>query len=113
MKRLISGFVVCSLFAFFCGTLAYGQAAGGFLGTVTDPTGSAVVGASVTVTSQATGASRSAVTDGTGHYIVSLLPVSVYTIRVEFKGFQPVESKDVKLQVDEQHELDFSLLPPP
>jgi len=38
-----------------------------------------------------------------------LLPVSIYTIRVEFKGFQTTETKDVKLQVDEQRELDFTL----
>jgi len=96
--------------AMFCSAqVTYGQVTGSFLGTVTDKSGSAVVGAAVTVTSQATGAVRSTVTDDTGHYIVNLLPVSVYTIRVEFKGFQPVESKDVKLQVDEQREMDFSL----
>jgi carboxypeptidase family protein len=110
-KILIFAFVVCSVFVLGCGQLAYGQATGSFLGTVTDQTGSAIVGASVTVTSQATGVSRSAVTDDTGHYIVNLLPVSVYTIRVEFKGFQPAESKDLKLQVNEQRELDFSLTP--
>lgn len=108
-KVLIFAFVVCSVFVLCCGQLAYGQATGSFLGTVTDKSGSAIVGASVTVTSQATGVSRSAVTDDTGHYIVNLLPVSVYTIRVEFKGFQAVESKDLKLQVDEQRELDYSL----
>jgi Carboxypeptidase regulatory-like domain len=88
---------------------AWGQATGSFLGTVTDQSGSAVAGALVTVTSQGTGAARSVVTDETGHYIVNLLPVSIYTIRVDFKGFQPVETKDVKLQVDEQREMDFSL----
>ena len=110
MKRLIALGIVCCVFA-LCGRLAHAQATGGFLGTVIDPSGSAVVGATVTVTSQTTGAARTGLTDGTGHYIVSLLPVSVYTIRVEFKGFQPVESKDVKLQVDEQRELDFKLAP--
>jgi len=110
-KIVIFAFVVWIVFALCSGPLAYGQATGSILGTVTDKTGSAVVGASVTITSQATGASRSAVTDDTGHYIVRLLPVSVYTIRVELKGFQPVESKDLKLQVDEQRELDFSLNP--
>ena len=107
---IFAALIGCSVFV-FCGESAYGQATASFLGTVTDKTGSAVVGASVTVTSQATGASRSAVTDDTGHYIVNLLPVSVYTIRVESKGFQTVESKDLNLQVDERRELDFSLTP--
>ena len=112
MKKIfIFAVVVCGVFVLCCGPLTYGQATGSFLGTVTDKSGSAVVGASVTVTSQATGVSRSAATDDTGHYIINLLPVSVYTIHVEFKGFQPVESRDLKLQVNEQRELDFSLAP--
>jgi hypothetical protein len=65
----------------------------------------------VTVTSQGTGGARTATTDETGHYTINLLPVSVYTIHVEFKGFQATESKDVKLQVDEHRELDFSMSP--
>ena len=93
-----------------CGQAAYGQATGSFLGTVTDKSGAAVSGASVTVTSQGTGATRETTTDDVGHYVVNLLPVSIYTIRVEFKGFQTAESKDVKLQVDEQRELDFTLV---
>src|SRR6202140_3541767 len=94
-----------------CGQMAHGQATGSFLGVVTDKSGSAISGARVTVTSQATGTSRDAVTDDAGHYTINLLPVSVYTIRVEYTGFQSVETKDVKLQVDEQRELDFALSP--
>lgn len=109
MSKRILFVLAVSVAAFCCSQEAYGQATGSFLGTVTDKSGSAVAGATVTVTSQGTGAVRSAVTDETGHYIVNLLPVSVYTIRVESKGFQPVETKDVKLQVDEQNEMDFSL----
>ena len=90
---------------------AFGQATGSFAGTVTDKSGSAVAGATVTVTSQGTGVARTASTDETGHYTINLLPVSVYRIHVEFKGFQATESKDVKLQVDEHRELDFSLSP--
>jgi Carboxypeptidase regulatory-like domain len=91
------------------GQNAFAQATGSFSGTVTDKSGAAIAGASVKVTSQTTGVSRDAVTDETGHYIINLLPVSIYTIRVEFKGFQTAEAKDVKLQVDEQRELNFSM----
>src|ERR1700682_2825987 len=94
-----------------CAQMAQGQATGSFLGVVTDKSGSAISGAKVTVTSQTTGATREAITDDTGHYVINLLPVSVYTIRVEYQGFQPVETRDVKLQVDEQRELDFALSP--
>jgi hypothetical protein len=39
------------------------------------------------------------------------LPVSIYAIHVESSGFQTVEQKDVRLQVNEQRELDFTLVP--
>jgi Carboxypeptidase regulatory-like domain len=94
-----------------CAQLAHAQATGSFQGVVTDKSGSAISGAKVTVTSQATGISRDAITDDVGHYTINLLPVSVYTVRVEYQGFQSVETKDVKLQVDEQRELDFALSP--
>jgi len=109
-KRIIFAVVVCVV-ALCCGQVAFGQATGSFQGTVTDKSGSAIIGASVKVTSQGTGAVREATTDDSGHYIITLLPVSIYTIRVEFKGFQTAESKDVRLQVDEQRELDFALAP--
>jgi hypothetical protein len=94
-----------------CAQIAHAQATGSFLGVVTDKSGSAISGAKVAVTSQATGISREAVTDDGGHYTINLLPVSVYTVRVEYQGFQSAETKDVKLQVDEQRELDFALSP--
>ena len=100
---------VGSLF-FVCPTL-YGQASGSFSGTVTDKTGSVVSGAKLTITSQGTGVAREATTDASGHYIVPLLPVANYTLRVESAGFQTVEQKDVRLQVDESRELDFTLAP--
>jgi len=101
--------VVVFIAAACCGQLTYGQVTGSFLGTVTDKSGAPVSGATVTITSQGTGATRDTKTDDAGHYIVNLLPVSIYSIRVEFKGFRATETKDVKLQVDEQRELDFTL----
>jgi hypothetical protein len=109
-KRIIFAVVMCVV-ALFCVQATFGQARGSIQGTVTDKSGSAIAGATVNVTSQNTGAVREATTDDSGHYIISLLPVSIYTIRVEYKGFQTTETKDLKLQVDEQRELDFTLAP--
>jgi len=99
----------CSLFLVSPGL--YGQANGSFSGKVTDKTGSVITGAKVTVASQGTGVSRESTTDSSGHYLVPLLPVATYTLRVESSGFQTVEQKDVRLQVDESRELDFTLAP--
>src|SRR6266436_4897266 len=99
-KRILTAVVVC-IVAACCGQMAYGQATGSFLGSVTDKSGSAISGASVRVTSQGTGASREAKTDDAGHYIINLLPVSIYTIRVEFQGFQADRIDGYRQQVDD------------
>lgn len=109
-NKLILVVMACA-FALCITPRAFGQANASFTGTVTDKSGSVIAGASVTVLSQDTGATRSAITDDAGHYLIPLLPVGIYTLRVEYKGFQTSERKDVKLQVDEGRELDFSLQP--
>ncbi len=101
--------VLCSVLS-LC-PLLYSQANGSLSGTVADRAGAVISGATVRITSQGTGLTREAKTDGSGHYLVPLLPVSVYTIRVESHGFQTTEQKDVRLQVDEQREIDFTLNP--
>ena len=70
-----------------------------------------MTGAKITVTAQSTNISREAMTDTSGHYLVPLLGVADYSIRVDATGFKPAESKDVRLQIDEHRELDFKLVP--
>ena len=65
----------------------------------------------VTVTAQATNTTREATSDDSGHYVVPLLGVADFTIRIEGAGFKPSEAKDVRLQIDEHRELDFKLAP--
>ncbi|HUB18175.1 MAG TPA: carboxypeptidase-like regulatory domain-containing protein [Acidobacteriaceae bacterium] len=89
----------------------HAQARGSFSGNIVDKSGSAVLGASLTVTSQTTGQVRAVKTDPTGHYDVPLLPVGTYNVRVDASGFQSTETKDLQLQVDEARELDFTLTP--
>ncbi|MGA2354816.1 MAG: carboxypeptidase regulatory-like domain-containing protein [Terriglobales bacterium] len=101
--------VLCPVF-FLCPRL-YSQANGTLAGNVADKTGSVIAGASVRITSQATGLTRETKTDDSGHYLVPLLPVSMYTIHVESQGFRTSEQKDIRLQVNEQLEIDFSLQP--
>src|SRR5580704_13588190 len=109
-KKALLVAVVFSIAVSACPRL-YSQASGSFSGTVSDKAGAIVVGATVKVTSQGTGISREAKTNDAGYYLIPLLPVAFYTIHVESQGFQPAEQKDIRLQVDEHRELDFSLLP--
>jgi hypothetical protein len=89
----------------------HGQATGSFSGNVLDKSGSAIPGAAVVVTSQGTGFARDGKTDSTGHYLIPLLPVGTYSVSVNATGFQKAVSKDLRLQVDEGRELDFTMVP--
>jgi hypothetical protein len=102
--------VFCSFVFSLCPPLQ-GQATGGFSGTVSDKAGAVISGATLKITSQATGLTREAKTDDSGHYLIPLLPAMDYTIRIEFQGFQSTEQRDVRLQVDEHREVDFALAP--
>ena len=108
-KRLFA-LCFCSLVC-LVSPLLYGQATGSFSGTVSDNSGAVVAGAKVTVTAQATNISRDAKTDDSGHYLVPLLGVGMFTIRVEWLASRLLSPEDVRLQVDEQRELDFKLVP--
>src|SRR5215471_2110941 len=102
---------LCCVFATLSTSLLLGQATASFSGTISDKAGAVISGASVRVTSQATGLTRDVKTDDSGHYMVPLLPVGFYTLQVKAEGFGPVEQKDVRLQVDEQRELNFTVKP--
>src|ERR1700684_734986 len=108
-KALLCG-GYCFLVFSLC-PLLYGQATGSFSGTVSDKAGAVVSGATIKATSQDTGLSREARTDDSGHYLIPLLPVAVYRIRVECQGFPSTEQKVIRLQVDEHREVAFALVP--
>ena len=101
---------VCVLAITFAPALR-GQATGSFSGNVDDKSGSAIPAANIAFTSPATGLERDTKTDSTGHYLIPLLPVGTYDVKVIAAGFQSAESKDLRLQVDEARELDFTLQP--
>ncbi|HUO16638.1 MAG TPA: carboxypeptidase-like regulatory domain-containing protein [Verrucomicrobiae bacterium] len=109
-KTALCGFILVLLTSSLS-TRLYGQANGSFSGTVSDKAGAVIAGADVKLTSQATGLTREVKTDASGHYTIPLLPVAFYTVHVEAPGFAPAEQKDIRLQVDEQRELDFTLQP--
>src|SRR5260370_12415070 len=85
---------------------ARGQSATATLsGTVEDPNGAAVPGATVTVENPATGLQRQAITSSAGYFTFPPLPPSTYTVRVEGQGFAPLEISNVVLNVVDQKAL--------
>ncbi len=68
---------------------------GSLLGTVTDPKGAAIPGASVTATETATAVKQTIATDGSGFYSFQTLPVGRYDVEVRASGFQPLRRTGV------------------
>jgi hypothetical protein len=84
---------------------------GTILGTVTDASGAAVAGASVTVKNQDTGILRSTQTTADGEYRVPELAIGTYTVTVEMPGFQTAITRDVKVDVASEVRADVTLKP--
>lgn len=80
---------------------AQSASTGAIEGTVTDPSGGVISGATVTATNVATGQSRSATTDGNGSYRFSLLPPGNYDVKFSAPGFQTAEVPSVTVNVTE------------
>jgi hypothetical protein len=108
-KKLVAVFL-CLVVGSLSSAL-FGQATGSFSGTVEDKAGAVISGATVTATSEGTGLSRESKTDDSGHYLIPLLPVSDYTIRVEAAGFATTQQLHIRLQVDEHRDVNFTVQP--
>lgn len=61
---------------------------GSITGSVTDPSGQMIPGATVTVTSQATRDTRTATTNELGAFNVVAIPAGVYDVKIESSGFK-------------------------
>jgi Carboxypeptidase regulatory-like domain/TonB dependent receptor len=89
----------------------YGQSAAFaiFTGRATDPQGASVAGAKVTATNAETDIVRTTQTTSDGLYRFDNLPPGIYDVAIEARSFANAEAKNVKLQVGEQRDVNFSL----
>ncbi len=78
-------------------------------GTITDPSGGTISGATVTVTATDTGISQERKTNSNGYYRFPGLPVGQFTVTVANSSFKTKVIEHVILQVGETHTLDVSL----
>lgn len=85
------------------------QSTAALQGTVLDPSGSVVSGATITVRNEATGLQRTTQTDDTGNYLVAALPVGVYQVEVTGVGFQKQTVSHLKLDVSQTVTQNFQL----
>jgi hypothetical protein len=92
--------VVC-LLALSLSPVAFGQAVyGSIYGTVTDATGAAVPGATVTVTDVAKGTTVTVQSNGSGDFTVEHLIPDVYDVKVDASGFKGYQQRGIQLFAD-------------
>src|SRR5262249_10566780 len=72
---------------------------GTITGTVTDTSGAAVPGATVTINNTATNKVQTATTDAQGGYTFAELPESTYQVEVKANGFQDYIAKGAVVHV--------------
>jgi vitamin B12 transporter len=89
-RLLLSGL----LFVYLSSGIIHAQEQGSLRGTVKDPSGALIARASVVLKNDATGRTRKVLTDATGAFSVTSVPVGQYTIQISREGFaalsQPV-----------------------
>jgi carboxypeptidase family protein len=93
--------LVCLAAVLFAPIAFSQQITGSIRGTVADPSGGVVQGASVNAKQTETGLTRTTTTDRAGAYVLLELPVGHYQLQVEAKGFQRYLQQGINLNLNE------------
>src|SRR5260370_18633567 len=88
-SALLFRYMTCIL-ALVCFPVSAQDTTGKIVGTVTDPSGAIVAGATVTATNTGTGTARQTSTDRQGHYQILELPIGRYEVAAEATGFSRI-----------------------
>src|SRR3989442_13025771 len=88
---------------------AHAQVASSITGSVTDPTGAVIPGATVTATNEGTNVPVSRQTNSDGLYLIPELLPGFYTVTAESKGFTKLVNQRCELTVGYTQRLDFKL----
>ncbi len=97
---------VAFILVFLCFCMTGGRAAaqvtglGTISGTVTDPSGAVIVGASITIRNTTTNVTQSSVTNKTGYFEVDALNLGSYVVTVSAPGFENLVRQGITLLAD-------------
>ena len=100
-------FIAC--FLAICAALWAADPTGTIAGTVSDPSGAAVVGAKVIATDLRTNLARNTTTGSDGGYVFPLVPAGSYSVMVEAPGFERYEQRGVEVRTDQSATVPIEL----
>ncbi|HEY2121017.1 MAG TPA: TonB-dependent receptor [Candidatus Acidoferrum sp.] len=101
--------VLCMVTFMVCSPAMPQGSSGRILGTVTDPSGAAIAGATVTITDVQRGTTRTLTTDSGGEYVAPGLLPGTYSVRADAKGFKAFERQNVLLETGKDLQIDIGL----
>src|ERR1700685_502363 len=108
-SRILS-LTVVALVMLIAASYAGAQSTGGRIrGTVSDPSGAAVVAAKVTLINEATNVMRDVDSNANGEYLCLEVPVGTYEIDVSQQGFKKYVRKGIALDLNEVISVDIGL----
>ena len=110
-SRASAGLLASALFACFTSAspLHAQTPSGEVSGVVTDQSGAAVPGVTVTLRSEGTNAVREVQTNESGLYVMPAIPPGVYTLQATLTGFRTVERKGIEVQVGSASRIAITL----
>ena len=101
---------LCLAVLFFVSSVGHAQIdRASISGTITDPSGAVVVGATVTATNTETGQVESVKTGADGAYTISLLHIGSYSVEASASGFRKALQSGVVLNVNQVARVDLHL----
>src|SRR5215469_3223707 len=105
-RELLEGiFLICVL-----ASCALAQSTTGSIGgTVMDPSGAVIPNAAITVTDLGTNIETKTTTDQNGSYVITPLPIGLYSVAVEAKGFKKFVASGIQLNVQDRLRVDATL----
>ncbi len=99
--------VVVSLFV--TGALAQQDTRGTIFGRVTDPSGGALVGASVQAVNSQTGVALEGRSNDAGNYSIPFLLPGTYDVTVQLTGFKSLERTGIQVRVADRVQVDLEM----
>ncbi|HET6976815.1 MAG TPA: carboxypeptidase-like regulatory domain-containing protein [Pyrinomonadaceae bacterium] len=111
MKNGLQKYLLVLLTVGLCALPALGQGAstGSLSGTVTDPKGAVVAGATVTVKNTGTNQEFSTQTNNNGAYSIPTLSSGVYTASIAAAGFKQIAVTEIKIDVGKASTINVEL----
>lgn len=107
--RKFTNIVIASLVLLLAQIAIFAQTSGSLSGSVSDPNGATVPGASVTIRKADTGEERRVTTNDRGGFSFDLINPGTYVLTVESSGFKKAVASDVIVQISKESQISITL----